>query len=79
MSLEAGYSHGDDFEGLCEKRDAIDAKATNAVIIDLPDVPKQAIKSFYLGERWTSHFMLSACVTQGVEAVAAGLRRRGII
>lgn len=78
-SLEIGYSRSKDFDGMCEERDAINAKATNAVIADLPPIPKQAIMSYYLGERWVRPLMLSPCVNEGLEAVASGLRRKGII
>jgi len=79
MSLEAGYSHGQDFEGLCEERDAIDAQATNAVILDLPPMPKAAIKTEYLRERWFYTVALQPLVEVGILHVADGLRKRGIL
>lgn len=79
MSLEAGWTHGQDFDGMCEERDAIDAAATNAVILDLPPIPKQAIHAFYLDVRWVHPLTLSPCVMEGLEAVANGLRRKGIL
>ena len=79
LSREAGYVQSKDFDGLCEERDAVDARATNAVILDLKPLLKQAIMSFYLGERWVQSFLLSPCVSEAVEAVANGLRKKGIV
>lgn len=79
MSLEAGYSHSTDFDAMIDAVDVMCAQATNAVVLDLKPLPKQAIKAFYLGERWTENYLLSPLVSEGVEAVASGLRRRGIL
>lgn len=78
-SLEGGYSHGLDFDDLCDDADATAAKATNAVLNDLDSLVRKAVYAAYLGERWNCGLLLSPIVEAAKAEVGTRLNRRGIL
>lgn len=80
MSIEANRSYGSqDFDNMAEAADMVAAKATNAVVSDLPTMPKAAVNAFYLGHPWNHRPLLSQVIPAARELVGAALERKGFV